>query len=141
MKKKTINTKYKDDKWFQYALNKHLHLHNAKVASNYGEIKWNSERTLNIKRFINKYNWHKINYPSKINDWKTFGKNKSTTALNVLYAKEMEICPAYISNYNSNCEKQITLILISNEKGWHYLAVGKLSALLKGITSKYNRDF
>ena len=30
--------------------------------------------------------------------------------------------------------------MIPNEKGWHYLAV-KLSALLRGITSKRNSDF
>ena len=35
----------------------------------------------------------------------------------------MEICPAYVSKYNSNCEKQVTFLMIPNEKGWHYLAV------------------
>ena len=36
-----------------------------------------------------------------------------------------EICPAYISKINSNCEKQIILLIIPNkEKGrWRYLAV------------------
>ena len=33
--------------------------------------------------------------------------------------------------------------MIPNEEkeGWHYLAVKNLSALLRGITSKINRDF
>ena len=31
--------------------------------------------------------------------------------------------------------------MISNGKRWHYLDVKKLSALLQGITSKYNGDF
>ena len=31
-----------------------------------------------------------------------FEKNYQTIALVVLYTKEMEICPAYISKYNSN---------------------------------------
>ena len=30
---------------------------------------------------------------------------------------------AYISKHNSNREKQITLLMIPNEKGWDYLAV------------------
>ena len=30
--------------------------------------------------------------------------------------------------------------MIPHEKDWHYLAVKKLSALLKGITSKHNGD-
>ena len=31
--------------------------------------------------------------------------------------------------------------MISNRDGWHYLAVKRLSALLRGITSKYHDDF
>ena len=36
---------------------------------------------------------------------------------------------------NLNCEKQITLLMITNNKKerWHYIAVKKLSALLHGI--------
>ena len=49
--------------------------------------------------------------------------------LNILYIKEKEICPAYIAKINSNCEKQITLLMIPNEEKerWHYLAAKKLS--------------
>ena len=64
--KATINLKNKDDKCFQYAVT---------VALNYGEINRNLERVSNIKPFMNKYNWKGINYPSKIDDWKTFEKN------------------------------------------------------------------
>ena len=38
----------------------------------------------------------------------------------------MEICPAYISKYNSSCEKHYHL-MIRNEKGWHYLSVNTIS--------------
>ena len=31
--------------------------------------------------------------------------------------------------------------MISNGEGWHYLAVKKLSPLLRGITSKHHGDF
>ena len=55
---------------------------------------------------MNKYNWEKINYPSKIDDWKTFEKNNPTIALNILYIKEKEIYAAYILKINSNCEKK-----------------------------------
>ena len=34
-----------------------------------------------------------------------------------------------------------TLSMIPNGGGWHYLAVKKLSALLKGITSNHKGDF
>ena len=44
------------------------------VALNYQEIESHPEGTSNIKPFIYKYNCNKINYPSKIDDWKTFWK-------------------------------------------------------------------
>ena len=55
----------------------------------------------------------------------------------------MEICPAYFLETNLNCEKQMILLIISNKwnEGWYYLAVKKLSALLKRITSKHDRYF
>ena len=45
---------------------------------------------------MNKYNWKGINYPSEIDDCKTFEINNPRIALNILYIKEKEICPAYI---------------------------------------------
>ena len=65
---------------------------------------------------MNKYNWKGINYPSKIDDWKTFEKNNPTIALNILYIKEKEIYPTYISRHNSTHEKQIILSMIPNEE-------------------------
>ena len=60
-------------------------------------------------------------YISKINDWKKFKKNNSTIALNILYIKEEDICRAYVSKNDWNCEKQIILLITSNEeeKGWY----------------------
>ena len=45
------------------------------------------------------YSWDGIRYPSKKKkkDWKTLKKINSKIALNILYTKEMKICPAYIS--------------------------------------------
>ena len=112
-KKAKTNPKTEDDKSFQYA---------ATVALIYEEIKWNPERVSNIKPFISEYNWDKINYPSKIDDWRTFEKNNPTIALNILYIKEKETCLANISNHNSTREKQIILLMIPNEEkeGWHW---------------------
>ena len=58
-----------------------------------------------------------------------------------MYAKKEKICPACVSKHNSNREKQVILLTISNGEKWHYLAVKKLSALLRGITSKHHGDF
>ena len=84
-----------------------------------------------------------IGYPLKTDYWKTFEKNYLRIAVNILYIKEKETLPAYISNHNSTIEKHIIILMIANEEkeGWQYLAVKKLSALLHGITSKHKGDF
>ena len=58
-------------------------------------------------------------------------------ALNVLNVKKEKIYLAYVSKYNSNREKQVILSIIWNGEKWHYLAIKKLSALLRGITSEH----
>ena len=95
----------KDNNCFQYAVT---------VALNYEEIKKEPQRITKIKPFINKYNWEGINFPSEKDDWKKFDKNNVTIAFNVLYAKKEKIYPAYVSKHNSNCGKQIILLMISN---------------------------
>ena len=56
--------------------------------------------------FINDFNWEGINSPSKIEDWKRFEQNNPRIALNMLYIKGKDICPAFISNIYSTCEKR-----------------------------------
>ena len=59
-----------------------------------------------------------------------------------MYAKKEKIYPAYFLKHNSNREKQVIILITSNgEKLWHYLAIKRLSALLRGITSKHHDDF
>ena len=47
-KKEKINLTNKDDKYFQYMVT---------VALYYQEIKWNPEKVLSNKQFVNKYKW------------------------------------------------------------------------------------
>ena len=56
-----------------------------------------------------------------------------------MYVKKEKIYPVCVSKDNSNHEKQVTLLMIPYREGWHYLAVKKLLALLRGITS-VNKD-
>ena len=53
----------------------------------------------------------------------------------------MDVYLAFISKHNSNCENQIIISMIPNEEVWHHLAVKKLSALLRGITSEHDCHF
>ena len=53
----------------------------------------------------------------------------------------MNIHSSYISIHNLNHENQIILLMIPNAEEWHYLAVKKLSPLLRGKTWTNNGDF
>ena len=48
---------------------------------------------------------------------------------------------AYKSKHNFNLNNQVILLIITDTKKWHYLAVKSLSALLRGITSNHDGDF
>ena len=109
-------------------------------------IKWwkiesHPGRVSSIKPLINKYKWSGINNRSKIDDWKTFEKNNPTIALNILYIKEKQIWTSYNSKINSNCEKQMILLMIPNKekKGWS--CSKKIICILHEITSKLKGDF
>ena len=119
---------------FQYAIT---------VALNYGKIKNHPERTKNIVPFINQYDWSDINFPSHKTKWALFEKNNKTIALKILYIpyNTEEARHAYKSKYNLERESQVILLMITDGKKWHYLAVKSLSTLLKGITSKHKGDF
>ena len=58
-----------------------------------------------------------------------------------MYAKDESIYPAYVSKQNQKCQEQVIPLMIPNREGWHYLAVKKLSTLLRGKTSKSNDNF
>ena len=128
--KKQKNNKFKKWRWcFQYAV---------MVALNIEEINWNPERASNIKPFVNKCNWKRIIYSSKIDDWKTFEKNNSTTAVNIWYIKEEKLkkeknIPAYLSKINWNFDKQMIILMIPNKgkEGKKTLAVKKLICITK----------
>ena len=47
----------------------------------------------------------------------------------------------HASQANLNRENQVILLMITDGKKWHYLAVKSLPALFRGITSNNNGDF
>ena len=51
-----------------------------------------------------------------------------------------EIRHAHKSKYNLERENQVILLMITDSKKWHYLAVKSLPALFRGITSKHGGD-
>ena len=122
-KRTTTNPKNNDDKCFQYFL---------VVALSHEEIKNHPERISNIKPFIDLYNWKEIDFPPDNKDWKKFESNNKSIALNILYVRHntKEIRHAYKSEYNLERENQVILLMITDGKKWHYLALKGLSACI-----------
>ena len=146
-KKAAINPKNKnDDNCFQYVIT---------VALSHQNIGRDLQRiSSKIVPVINKYNWKGIEFPTMQKE-----QNNKTVALNILYVQynTKQICSAYKSEYNNVRENIVMLLMITDGKKWHYLALksepifygGKLcncpikilSRLLRGITSNHHRDF
>ena len=133
-KKSTINPKNNDYKCFQYAVT---------VALNHDKINKGPQRVSKIKPFINQYNWNDIDFLSTSKDWRKFELNNESIALNILYVphKTKKISLAYKSKYNLTREKQVNLLMITDGEKWHYIAVTRLSGLLREVTGNNNGNF
>ena len=117
---------------FQNALN---------IVLNYQNIETHPARISRLKPYINKYNWEGIEFPAGSKDQKTFERNNKAIALKILLIKHnrKKIIVAY--KYNHKRKKQVILLMITDYKKWHYLAVIDLSALFKEKLSNNNEDF
>ena len=82
-------------------------------------------------------------FPSHSIDWKKLELNNKSTALNILYVPHniKKIRHAYKSKHNLKRKNQVILLMISDDKKLHYLAVKSLTALLKGVISNRVGDF
>ena len=75
-----------------------------------------------------KLNWNNINFPASFEDIKTFEKNNGI-GINVFGSEKGKIYPLYLSK-SENCENDIDLLFLSNEKTNHYCWIKNLVRLL-----------
>ena len=115
------------DKDFQNALDD---------ALNYQTIETHPERISKLK-----YNWEGIEFPTGPKEWIKFEGNNKTVALNVLYIPHntKTISVACRSEYNNKRKQHVILLMITNGKKQHYLAVSNLSVLLQGKSSNHKK--
>ena len=95
-----------------------------------------------LKPYINKYDWEGIEFPAGPKEWIKLERNNKTIALNILLIQRntKAISVAYRSEYNNKRKKQVILLMITDGKKWHYLAVINLSALFKEKLSNRKGD-
>ena len=134
-KKCTINpNNIKDNRCYLYAI---------AIALNFDKIPNHPQRISNLIPFISNYNWGEINFPAGPKEYSDFEKNNTTIALNIFYVphKELDIRPCYISKFNKTREHHANLLMITDGTDkWHYLAVKRIPALLRGISSTHDGD-
>ena len=113
------------------------------AALNYSKINNHPEKISKLKHFIDNYNWKDIQFPLYLKDRKKFEQNNKTIALNILFVpyNTKQIRYAYTSKYNFKRDNQVNLLIITDNKNWHYLAIKSIPKLLSGITSNHNGDF
>ena len=101
-------------------------------AVSYRNIEKDPQRISKLKPFISKYNWEGIGFPARPKEWKKFEGNNKKIAFNILLIPHntKKIRVAYRSEHNNKGKKQVILIMITDSKRWHYLAITNLSALL-----------
>ena len=107
-KKAIINPKNVDNRYFEYSI---------VVALYHKEIKNHPERIQgNHYLFSCDYNWHGIDFPAGIKEWKRFERNNETIALNILQVPhdEIKITHAYKSKYNHTRKNQVVLLMITD---------------------------
>ena len=112
-------------------------------ALSYQNIKTNPERISKLKPYINKYNWEGIDFPVGPKELKKIERNNKAIALNRLFIPHnaKAIRAAYRSECNNKRKKQVIVLMITNGKKWHYLAITNLSALLQRKSSNHYGDF
>ena len=101
------------------------------------------QRISKVKSFINHYNWKDINFPSHLKDWKKFEQNNKTVLLIFCLCHTIlkKIRLAYKLKHNFKRKNQVILLMITDSKKWHYLAIKSVLVLLRGIASNQNGDF
>ena len=89
----------------------------------------------NLRKFTDNYDWSGLKFPVSIKDIGKF-ENKNNVSVNILVVEEEDIYICRKSNYRS--EKEINLMLLSEDDRWHYTAIKSLSRLLASKNSKHH---
>ena len=112
-------------------------------ALNFNKIPNHPERISNLIPFIPNYNCCEINFSAGPKEYSDFEKNNTTIALNIFYVpyKELDIRPCYISKFNKTRQHQANLLMITDGTDtWHYIAIKRIPAKLRGVSSTHDGD-
>ena len=122
--KAIINPLNIDEECFKWAVIEALEWQN---------INSHPKRVSNLSKFANKYNWSGLTFPVTAKDIKIFEMNNNIS-VNVLSVEDKEI---YICRKGDKRDREINLMLISENGRYHYTAVKSSSRLLRSSNTKH----
>ena len=84
-----------------------------------------------------------IHFPAQRKDWERFERNNTNIAKTIFSVpfQKKTIQLQYKSKHNNTREKQVNLLMITDNGKWHYITIKSISGLFRGITSNNNGDF
>ena len=88
----------------------------------------------NLRKFIDNYDWSGLEFPVSIKDISMF-EIKNTISINILAVEGRDIYIHRKTNYKS--DREINLLLISEDGIQHYTAIKSLSRLLRNSNTKH----
>ena len=129
-KKAVINPQNKDEECFKWAVIEALH---------YKEIKHHPERISLLIPYENQYNWEGLQFPVSIKKIDKFEKKNPGIAVNALFSikKNQNIYTARRSERNVKCKKQVNLLMVVDRENRHYIAIKRISRLLKSLNAAH----
>lgn len=128
-KRSIINPKNRhDEECFKWAIIAALHHH---------EIKNNPERIENLRKYVDKYNWKKLEFPTPLNKIELFERRNSDIAVHVLTSDSSQGIYLCRKSKYINRKQQVYLFLLCEGEKKHYIAIKNLSGVLRKLNSKH----
>ena len=124
-KKAIINPQNDDEECFKWAVT---------AASKWMDIKFNPERVSNLRKFIDNYDWSGLEFSVSTKDIGVL-ETKNDILVNVLAVEGRDIYIHRKTNYKG--DREINLLLISEDGIRHYTAIKSLSRLLRSNNTKH----
>ena len=125
-KKAIINPQNDDEECFKWVVI---------VAENFNEISKNPQCISNLRKFTDNYDWSGLKFPVVIKNINVFEVNNDIS-INVLLVENKDI---YICRKDIRRDREINLLLISEDDKLHCTAIKSLSRLLSSSNSKHKR--
>ena len=124
-KKAIINPQNDNKEFFKWAV---------VAALKWIDIKFNPECVSNLRKFINNYDCSGLEFPVSIKDIGVF-ETKNNISVNVLAVEGRDIYIHIKTNYQS--DREIDLLMISEDGIWHCTVIKSLSRLLRSSDTKH----